>query len=341
MTLRFDCHIEGIGVDPTDPPLAWEAWTGDDWRRCEVERDTTGGFNRDGDVVIHVPSGHEASVIDSSRAGWLRARVVADPRGPAGVRRRPGSRRCQGSRRRDGRRRERRDRDRRGDRRLRRGAGPALPAPAGTGRPRPGGRRRGRVRRWLAGVAGGDHFAESGADDQHFTLDVTAGEVIFGPAVRLADGTLRPYGEVPPKGATLRVREYRVGGGRRATSPRCDHRAALVDPVRDRVENRPPAVGGVDGEDIENAKVRGPIVLRTRDRAVTAEDYEQLAREAAPEVARVRALAVDDDDDGRAACGCSWSRPWPTAATDGSGSTSSCPTTIRSRRSRRTSRSAA
>jgi predicted phage baseplate assembly protein len=31
---------------------------------------------------------------------------------------------------------------------------------------------------------------------------------------------------------------------------------------------------------------------------VTAEDYEQLAREAAPEIARVRALAVDDDEGG-------------------------------------------
>jgi len=53
-------------------------------------------------------------------------------------------------------------------------------------------------------------------------------------------------------------------------------------------------VGGVDGEDIENAKVRGPIVLRTLGRAVTTEDYEYLAREAAPEVARVRCLPAGD-----------------------------------------------
>ena len=36
--------------------------------------------------------------------------------------------------------------------------------------------------------------------------------------------------------------------------------------------------------------VRGPILLRTIGRAVTAEDYEQLAREAAPEAARVKAV---------------------------------------------------
>jgi predicted phage baseplate assembly protein len=35
-------------------------------------------------------------------------------------------------------------------------------------------------------------------------------------------------------------------------------------------------------------------VLGTRNRAVTARDYEQLAREATPEVARVRCLPVDD-----------------------------------------------
>jgi hypothetical protein len=50
--------IEGVGVDPTNPPLAWEAWTGDDWESCELDSDTTGGLNRDGDVVIHVPHGH-------------------------------------------------------------------------------------------------------------------------------------------------------------------------------------------------------------------------------------------------------------------------------------------
>jgi predicted phage baseplate assembly protein len=64
-----------------------------------------------------------------------------------------------------------------------------------------------------------------------------------------------------------------------------------------RVENRRPASEGVDGEDIENAKVRGPIVLRTRGRAVTTEDYEQLALEAAPEVARVRAVPAGDGVD--------------------------------------------
>src|SRR5690242_20901037 len=43
------------------------------------------------------------------------------------------------------------------------------------------------------------------------------------------------------------------------------------------------------------AKTRGPLVLRSRGRAVTAEDFEQLARDVAPEAARVRCLPAGDD----------------------------------------------
>ena len=50
----------------------------------------------------------------------------------------------------------------------------------------------------------------------------------------------------------------------------------------------------MDGEDIENAKLRGPILVHTRHRAVTARDYEQLALQVAPEVARVRCVAADE-----------------------------------------------
>ena len=141
-------------------------------------------------------------------------------------------------------------------------------------------------------------FANSGPDDKHFTLDLSTGEVRLGPAVRLADGALRRYGAVPAKGAHVRLRQYRVGGGRRGNvSPRAITVLKSSIPFVSRIENRRPARGGVDGEDIENAKVRGPIRLRARGRAVTTEDYEQLAREAAPEVARVRAVAAGDGAD--------------------------------------------
>jgi predicted phage baseplate assembly protein len=300
VTLRLDCHIEGIGVDPTDPPLIWEAWTGNEWRRCDMERDTTGGLNRAGDVVLHVPSTHEVSVIDSIRAGWVRARVLAAREGQPAYSASPRivslSAFTSG------------------------GTADAVNAESvademiGVSEGVPGQRFQLQHAPVVPGqdvvvdVASGDGwqewqavstFAESDADDRHFQLDATAGEISFGPAVRLADGTLRSYGAVPPKGAALRIRGYRTGGGRRANVA-----AGAITVLRssiptvDRVVNRFAAVGGIDGEDLENAKVRGPIVLRTRNRAVTTEDYEQLAREAAPEITRVRALAVDDDDGG-------------------------------------------
>ena len=141
-----------------------------------------------------------------------------------------------------------------------------------------------------------EHFAGSGPADRHFVVDHMAGEVIFGPAVREPDGSLRQYGAVPPKGVPLRLPAYRTGGGRRGNVAR----GALTvqrEPVPfvTRVENRHPATGGVEGETVANAAQRGPLLLRTRDRAVTAEDYELLARQAAPDVARVRCVAAGPD----------------------------------------------
>jgi len=74
--LDIDAGIEGLGVDPRQVPLVWEAWTGAGWAECEVSTDETGGLNTSGAVVLHVPAEHRAGVVDGERAGWLRARVV-------------------------------------------------------------------------------------------------------------------------------------------------------------------------------------------------------------------------------------------------------------------------
>ena len=76
VVLRVECPVGGDGIDPRNPPLVWEAWDGADWTECEVDRDDTGGFNRPGDVVLHVPASHRASLIARQRAGWLRCRIV-------------------------------------------------------------------------------------------------------------------------------------------------------------------------------------------------------------------------------------------------------------------------
>jgi predicted phage baseplate assembly protein len=157
-----------------------------------------------------------------------------------------------------------------------------------------------------------EHFADSRPDDRHFHIDAAAGEVQFGPAVREGDGTLRQYGAIPPKGASLRLAVYRTGGGVSGNVGTGQIRVLKTSvPYVARVENRSPAIGGARGEDIADAKLRGPLVLRSRGRAVTAEDFEELTRQVAPEIARVQCFPdaggvrvlvvpyVDGDDVGR------------------------------------------
>jgi predicted phage baseplate assembly protein len=141
-----------------------------------------------------------------------------------------------------------------------------------------------------------EHFAASGPDDRHFVVDAVGAEICFGPAVREQDGTLRRHGASPPKGALIQLPRYAVGGGRRGNVAKGAIRTLKSSiPFVSSVENRRPAVGGVEGETLEEAKARGPILLRTRSRAVTAEDFEQLARAAAPEIARVRCIAANNE----------------------------------------------
>jgi len=300
VTLRFKCDIEGVGVDPENPPLTWEAWDGYGWTACEVDRDGTGGLNRDGDLVLHVGKSHTVSVIGQQRAGWLRGRVLKPETDQPTY-----------------------------------SASPIIKAVAafttggttesvnaelvenellGVSEGVPGQRFALKHRPVVPGgsaavlevssVDGWEEwkqvqdFVDSKPDDRHFMLDAVAGDMLLGPGVREPDGVLRQYGTVPHKGARLRLRSYLIGGGRRGNVAR--NAISILKssiPYVSRVQNRRAAEGGVDGEDIENAKVRGPIVLRTRDRAVTNEDYEHLAREAAPEVARVRCVTAGDGAD--------------------------------------------
>jgi len=299
--LDFRCTIEGVGVDPTWPPLAWEAWTGDDWTPCELERDATGGLNRDGEVILHVPAGHTVSVVEKLRAAWLRARVTAPDEGQPFYSASPSVRGVTAS--------------------TVGGTTAAVHADVvvdeivGTSegvagqrfllrrRPVVPGDRPTSVRvsddenGWLEWTQVPD-FSASGPEDRHFALDAVGGEISFGPAVREPDGSVRSYGSVPPKGSRIKVDVYLTGGGRLGNlASRSISVLKSSIPYVSRVENRRAMAGGVDGEEIENAKVRGPITLRSRGRAVTTEDFEHLAREVAPELARVHAVAAGDGAD--------------------------------------------
>ena len=293
IALRFDCEVRGVGVDPRYPPLVWEAWTGSGWTRCDVDEDGTGGLNRPGDVVLHLPHAHTASLVGGTRAVWVRCRVVHPLEGftpySASPRIRAVSAFTIG------------------------GSVPAVHAETvhdevlGTAEGIPDQEfplaRQPVVedgRPFAVEVADGSgwqtwsavkSFANCAPDERVVQLDHAEGVVRFPPAVRERDGSLRAYGAVPPAGSTVRVPQYRVGGG-----PRGNVAAHVVTVLRStvpfvvRVENRRPAQGGVAMETVEQARRRGPLALRTRDRAVTAEDYEQLARQATQKIARVRCV---------------------------------------------------
>src|ERR1017187_8205843 len=113
----------------------------------------------------------------------------------------------------------------------------------------------------------------------------------FGPAVRLADGSVRSHGQVPPEGATVRLQEYWTGGGS-AGKVRAGALCVLRTPIPyvKSAGNRRPAGGGRDGETVDEAKLRAGRALRTGGRGVTAGDYEVIAGEAAGAAVRVHCV---------------------------------------------------
>ena len=137
-----------------------------------------------------------------------------------------------------------------------------------------------------------DDLSRSDRFDPHFTLDASSGEVNFGPCIRQRDGTMRQYGRVPEANRLVRFTQYRHGGGIIGNVP-----AARIEvlksaiPYIDRVTNLIRAEGGRDAETLEEAQMRARREIRAQQRAVTAEDYESLAKVASRAVARVKCRA--------------------------------------------------
>jgi predicted phage baseplate assembly protein len=137
-----------------------------------------------------------------------------------------------------------------------------------------------------------ESFAASTPDDRHFRLDRTNGRLELGPAVRQPDGGWTQYGAIPTQGADLRMSGYRHGGGRRgnvASETLTMLRSAI--PGVASVTNPRPAYGGVDPESLDSARQRAAMEIRTRYRAVTAEDFEFLVGEASSLVGRTICVA--------------------------------------------------
>ena len=133
--------------------------------------------------------------------------------------------------------------------------------------------------RWLER----DHLFASAATDRHHLIERSVGYVRFGDGV---------HGRIPAAGCVVRA-SYAVGGGVSANVP-----ANTITELRtgiaglQGVTNPVAAQGGTATEGFDMTVRRSPQRLRHRGRAVSREDFEWLAYEATPEVARARCLPV-------------------------------------------------
>jgi predicted phage baseplate assembly protein len=306
LLLRIDVEApeaRGAGVDPRDPPLRWEVSAGENrWLPAEVLVDNTGGFNYgSGSVELQLPEHSGPELLKGRRLHWVRCRVDATtPSGkeasythapaihsitaiPVGALL-PASHRA------------------RSDTEFL-GVSDGTPAqvfelrmrpilPLGPGETlevqEPG------SDAWQS-WSRRESFASSSDTDKHFSVDLVAGRIELGPAIRETNGAWTQYGAVPPKGAMLRLTGYHHGGGRHGNV--AANTLTTLKSARagiSTVTNPKPAVGGVDAESLAGARERAAMEIRSRYRAVTAEDYEFLAGEASPRVGRALCLPPRD-----------------------------------------------
>ncbi len=292
---------EGAGIDPDQPPLRWQTWSGDRWRTASVQSDTTNALNavEGGDITLLLGPEHEPIVVGQSRAYWLRCRLVEVPEGTPVYRNSPviSSLRIVSI----------------GGAAWARHAQQAAGETLGLSSGEPSQafqvarfpvlpRREGETVRVIS--PGGDgrspeasdwkevpHFGGAGPEDRVFTWDSATGEIRFGPRISDSTGRTVQHGAIPAIDSRILVTGYRHGGGRagNVAARRLSVLRSAI-PFIGSVTNVVPATGGVDGETVENAKIRGPLSLRSGDRAVTAEDYERLTLQADPTVARALCL---------------------------------------------------
>ena len=268
--------------------LAWECWNGREWQDLTLLKDDSGAFTRDGDILlVGPPSGTMVSSALGAVADarfWLRARIATPgyEQAPECLLIRTNTIAATQA--------ETLEFETLGgsngevDQVLRLRDAPVL---AGS---------------LLLEVDEGSGYAPwtevpdffgSGPDDPHFVLNRTTGEVRFGDGGASGGGGRVPVANARNP-ANVRARSYRVGGGRRGNVA-AGTLTALQSSVRGldaaAITNPFAASGGADEESLDNAIKRAPRALKTRERAVTAEDFEELATRAG-NIARAKALPL-------------------------------------------------
>jgi predicted phage baseplate assembly protein len=297
LALVLECEeAGGVGVDPRRPPIEWQVWQGpvSRWVPCEVEHDGTGGFNYSGEVILHLPP-MQPGAFQGLSAYWLRVRLSEAQAGAGGYRVSPEIRGVR--------------LESRGGTVGARHATTVVNEYLGQSEGTPGQSFKLRFAPILPRDPGRDtliveppggppavwqeveDFADSGPEDRHYTLDPLEGTVTLGPALLQPDGSVYRFSQIPPKGSVLRFTRYQWGGGVGGNVPKGALSVLKSSvPYVARVTNRQEAAGGADAQSLEDARQRLPQVLRTRHRAVTADDYEHLATQV-PGVARACCLA--------------------------------------------------
>jgi predicted phage baseplate assembly protein len=101
---------------------------------------------------------------------------------------------------------------------------------------------------------------------------------------------------IPPiLAGNIRISQYRTGGGAIGNQPaQAVKQLVSAVPYIQKVVNWIPASGGSDSEPPDTILQRGPREIRHGGRAVTFEDFEDLAARASREVARVRCAPQSD-----------------------------------------------
>jgi predicted phage baseplate assembly protein len=279
----------GLGAAPAYPSatVQWSAWNGVEWMPITLLKDDTLAFTRSGEIVLRTPEGlHTTSVPpEPSELYWLRAELLASQyeRPPVLQAIRPNTMTL-----------------------IQRETVTDEVLGGSTGRPD----QTFRVTNTPVLVdsldlevdqGSGpetwrlvDDFLASGPRDHHYVLNRTTGEVRFGDGRR---GAI-PTANVNNPGANVVARRYCFGGGAKgnvAAGALHILRTSVPGIDDNGVTNLAPSYGGRDEEDLREAKQRAPAAVRARCRAVTSDDFEFFATQAA-NIARARALPLRHPD---------------------------------------------
>jgi predicted phage baseplate assembly protein len=140
-------------------------------------------------------------------------------------------------------------------------------------------------------------FAKAGPADKVYTIKLSTGVVTFGdgingkiPAFFSGDGSNQIASDQP----NIKATSYRWGGGAQGNvGPNTITSPNSTLPYVDSVTNLRAAAGGQDEETIADAADRAPAVIRTQYRAVTADDFADLAMQTpAAQIVHAHALPL-------------------------------------------------